>query len=138
AFVYLILSCVANAFSQLMMTVLNDCTEPRSTCSHEGSTPGTAGVGGAPAVADPQRVSRLPSTAFSGPRQLMPENGGAVVPSVQACWVLLEVAVMPRARLIPGGASVSVAGALVTGTLAALLTVTVYAPTLAALIAGMV
>src|SRR5271156_5710123 len=116
-----------------MTTVLNDCTEPRSTCSHDGSTPGTEGVGGAPAVAEPQRELRLPSTAFSAPRQPAPLYGGAVVPSLHAFCELLAVAGMPSARLIPGGARVSWAAALVVGTLAALLTVTVYAPSLEAL-----
>src|SRR5271170_2042101 len=119
-----------------MITVLKDCTEPRSTCSQEGSTPGTGGVGAAPAVADPQRVFRLPSTAFSAPRQPVPVRGGVVVASVHAFCVLLDVASLSRAKLIPGGASVSCAGALVTGAAAALLTVTVYEPTLAALMAG--
>ena len=99
--------------------------------------PGTGGVGGAPAVFDPQRLLRLPSTAFSAPRQPAPVKGGAVVPSAQAFCVLLAVASLPSARLFPGGASVSCAAALVTGAFAALLTVTVYAPTFAALIAGM-
>src|SRR5580698_3286734 len=121
-----------------MITVLKACTEPRSTCSQDGSTPATGVVGGAPAVFDPQRVFRLPSTAFSGPRQPVPVKGGVVVLSLQLLWLLLEVAVISSARLIPGGASVSCAGALVTGTPAALLTVTVNAPTLAALMAGIV
>src|ERR1700744_1420692 len=107
------------------MTVLKDCTDPRSTCSQEGSTPGTGGVGGAFAVAEPQRVVRLPSTAFSGPRHPVPVKGGVVVPSAQAFCVLLEFAVLSRARLTPGGASVICAGLLVTGTFAALFTVTV-------------
>ena len=42
------------------------------------------------------------------------------------------------ARFTPGGASVSCAAALVTGALAALLTVTAYVPTLAELMAPMV
>src|SRR5271156_2864887 len=120
-----------------MMTVLKACTEPRSTCSQDGSTPGTGGVGAAPAVADPQRVVRLPSTAFSAPRQPVPERGGVVVVLLHAFCELLEVASLSSARLIPGGASVSCA-ALIAGALAALLTVTVNVPTLAALIAGMV
>src|SRR5271154_2882741 len=98
-----------------MMTVLNARTEPRSTCSQEGSTPGTGGVGGAPAVAEPPRV----------PRQPVPVYGGVVAALVHAFCVLLEVAVLFSARFTPGGASVSVAAALVMGTLAALLTVTV-------------
>src|SRR5271170_2470982 len=121
-----------------MITVLKDCTEPRSTCSQEGSTPGTGGVGAAPAVADPQRVFGLPSTAFSAPRQPAPERGGVVVVSVHAFCEELAVAVLFSARLTPGGASVNCAAALVTGAAAALLTVTVYAPTLAALMAGIV
>src|SRR5277367_3556568 len=108
-----------------MMTVLNDWTEPSSICSHEGSTPATGGVGGAFAVAEPQRVARLPSKAFSGPRHPVPVKGGVVVPSLHAFWVLLEVAVLLRARLTPGGASVICAALLVAGALAALFTVTV-------------
>src|ERR1700722_6025269 len=108
-----------------MITVLKDCVEPKSICSHEGSTPGTAGVGGAPAVAEPQRVERLPSTASSGPRHPVPVNGGVVVPSLHAFCVLLEVASVFRARLTPGGASVIAAALLVAGAPAALFTVTV-------------
>lgn len=50
------------------MTVLKACTEPRSICNHEGSTPGTGGVGGAPAVAEPHRVARFlrPEAACAG------------------------------------------------------------------------
>src|SRR5215469_11416360 len=121
-----------------MMTVLNACAEPRSTCSHDGSTPGTEGVGGALAVAEPQRVERLPSTAFSGPRQPPPEYGGDVVASLHAFCVLLEVASAFKARLTPGGASVICAPLLVTAVPAALFTVTVYVPTFAALTAGIV
>src|SRR5271156_3724252 len=121
-----------------MMTVLKACTEPRSTCSQDGSTPGTGGVGAAPAVADPQRVLRLPSTAFSAPRQPVPERGGVVVASVHAFCEELEDAVLFSARLAPGGASVSCAAALANGAAAALLTVTVYTPTLAVLMVGIV
>src|ERR1035441_9696042 len=97
-----------------MYTVLKAWTDPRSTSSQEGSTPVTGGVGGAPAEAEAQRVVRLPSTAYCGPKL--------------ALCTLLEVAVLFSARFTPGGARSRVAAALVTGALAALFTVTVYAP----------
>src|SRR6185436_155043 len=92
--------CVANAASQYSTTVLNARTAPRSTCSHDGSTP----------PADAQRVVRLPSVALLASRP---------PPCVE-----LAVAGRPAARFVPGGAMVSVAAALVTLP-AALVTMTV-------------
>src|ERR1043165_2187334 len=95
--------CTANAASQDSTTVLNAFTAPRSTCSHDGSTP----------PADAHRVVRLPSVAFAA--------------SSPPPWVELAVAGWCSARFTPGGAMVSVAAALVTLP-AALLTTTVYEP----------
>src|ERR1044071_1148783 len=95
--------CVANAASQASTTVLNAFTAPRSTCNQDGSTP----------PADAHRVVRSPSVARLASRP--------------PPWVELAVAGWSRARLMPGGAMVSVAAALVTLP-AALLTTTVYAP----------
>jgi hypothetical protein len=64
--------------------------------------------------------------------------GGVVVPSLHAFCVLLEVANAFRARLTPGGASVICAALLVAAAPASLFTVTVYAPTFAAVTAGTV
>src|ERR1043165_7406618 len=96
--------CTANAASQDSTTVLNAFTAPRSTCSHDGSTP----------PADAHRVVRLPSVAFAA--------------SSPPPWVELAVAGWGSAGFTPGGATaaltVKVAAADVTE-LTGLLTTTV-------------
>src|SRR6185295_1944206 len=76
--------CVANAASQYSTTVLNGFTLPRSTWSHDGSTP----------PADAHRVVRSPSVALLASRP-------------PPCAVL-AVAGWCSARLVPGGEIVSV------------------------------
>src|SRR4051794_33212313 len=92
--------CAANAASQDSTTVLNGFTAPRSTWSHDGSTP----------PAEAHRVVRSPSVA-------------RLASSPPPC-VVLAVVGWCEARVVPGGAIVSVAGALAVAP-AALLTMTV-------------
>ena len=88
------------AFSQLMMTVLKGLhrteihLQPR-WIEH----PQQEALEARLPLTDPQRVPRLPSTAFSAPRQPVPLKGGVVVPSLHAFCVLLGVAL---ASSVPG------------------------------------
>src|SRR4051812_36373233 len=67
----------ANPASQISWIRSNDCTEPRSTCTHCGSDQSLA-----------QRVVLFPSVTFDG-------GYGAPLPT---CWYDDAVAVLPRAR----------------------------------------